>query len=232
VSDTKTKPTSRAEIRHEQRKSSLVEAVEAELDETGLEGATLERVGRRVGLSKGALYYYIDSRDDLLTLVLEDVLQQQREKAERFTGDSANPLDKLRAFAHGHVSVIVNRPAGRMIVGHLELLASHQKSTRLLQQQDVYVRNIIKEAVAAGELREIPPVIASAVFFGALNTVPRTFPAAGNRRRQDSAGLWRRCIRQPGSVRPFPPGYHPPVLQPSAYRPYDGLRKAGSRRMG
>lgn len=179
MSDVRNKPTSRAKLRHEQRRSSLVEAVEAELDETGLEGATLERVGQRVGLSKGALYYYIDSRDDLLTLVLEDVLQQQREKAERLAGDSPTPLARLRAFAHGHVSVIVNRPAGRMIVGHLELLASHQKSTRLLQRQDDYVRRIIKEAVDANELRKIAPAIASAVFFGALNTVPRTFDPDG-----------------------------------------------------
>lgn len=179
VNEASDKPNTRARVRHQQRKSSLVEAVEAELDETGLEGATLERVGRRVGLSKGALYYYIDSRDDLLTLVLEDVLQQQREKGERLAGESPKPLERLRAFAHGHVSVIVNRPAGRMIVGHLELLASHQKSTVLLQQQDVYVRKIIKAAVDEGELREIPPVIASAAFFGALNTVPRAFDPEG-----------------------------------------------------
>jgi len=162
--------TSRAQIRRQQRKASLVEAVEAELDQTGLEGATLERVGERVGLSKGALYYYIDSRDDLLTLLLEDVLQQQREKGERLAATSATPLQQLRSFAHGHVSVIVNRPAGRMIVSHLELLASHQKSTELLQKQD---------EVEAGELREIAPVIASAVLFGALNTVPRTFDPSG-----------------------------------------------------
>jgi len=170
---------SRAQIRHQQRKSSLVEAVEAELHQTGLEGATLQRVGERVGLSKGALYYYIDSRDDLLTLLLEDVLQQQREKGERLAGDSATPLQQLRSFAHGHVSVIVNRPAGRMIVSHLEMLASHQKSTELLQKQDDYVRLIIKRAVDAGELREVAPVIASAVLFGALNTVPRTFDPGG-----------------------------------------------------
>lgn len=179
VSDLQKKPSSRAKVRHEQRRLSLVEAVEAELDETGLEGATLERVGQRVGLSKGALYYYIDSRDDLLTLVLEDVLQQQRDMGERVAGESATPLARLRAFAHGHVSVIVNRPAGRMIVGHLELLASHQKSTRLLQQQDLYVRGIIKQAVDSHELKQITPVIASAVLFGALNTVPRTFDPNG-----------------------------------------------------
>jgi len=179
MTDTQKSRTSRARIRHEQRKTSLVRAVEAELDQTGLEGATLERVGERVGLSKGALYYYIDSRDDLLTLLLEDVLQQQREKGERLAGDSSSPLKQLRSFAHGHVSVIVNRPAGRMIVSHLELLASHQKSTELLQQQDDYVRAIIKRAVDAGELREIAPVIASAVLFGALNTVPRTFDPSG-----------------------------------------------------
>ena len=107
------------------------------------------------------------------------LLQQQREKGERLAGPNATPLQQLRSFAHGHVSVIVNRPAGRMIVSHLELLASHQKSTELLQKQDDYVRVIIKRAVDAGELREFAPVIASAVLFGTLNTVPRTFDPDG-----------------------------------------------------
>ena len=179
MTDARKSRTSRAEIRHQHRRSLLIEAIEAELDDAGLGGTTLERVGRRVGLSKGALYYYVDSRDDLLTLLLEDVLQQQREKGERLAGDSPTPLQQLRGFAQGHVSVIVNRPAGRMIVGHLELLASHEKSTVLLQQQDDYVRAIIKRAVDAGELRNIAPVVASAVLFGALNTVPRTFDPNG-----------------------------------------------------
>lgn len=42
-----------------------------------------------------------------------------------------------------------------------------------------YVRAIIKECVDVGELREIAPIIASAVLFGALNTVPRTFDPEG-----------------------------------------------------
>ncbi len=116
MSEKPDKSNTRARVRHQQRKSSLIEAVEAELDEPGLEGATLERVGRPVGLSKGALYYYIDSRDDLLTLVLEVVLQQQREKRGRHAGNEPTALDKPRAFAHGHVSVIVNRPAGWQLV--------------------------------------------------------------------------------------------------------------------
>jgi len=45
MTDAQKNRKSRAQIRHQQRKSSLVEAVEAELDQTGLEGATLERVG-------------------------------------------------------------------------------------------------------------------------------------------------------------------------------------------
>lgn len=170
---------SRAEVRHKQRKDLIIAATEAELDDTGLRGTTLERVGERVGLSRASLYYYVDSRDDLLTLVLDDVFQQQRAEGDHIAGPDATPIERLRAFVQGSTRIIVERPAGRLISGHLELLATHERSAELMRDQELYVRGIIADAVADGTLKAVEPAAASAVLFGTITTLPRGFDPDG-----------------------------------------------------
>ncbi len=180
MSTDSTEPTP-AEIRREQRKGLIVSAAEEQLAEAGIAGTTLELVGRRVGLSKGALYYYVDSRDDLLALVLEDILGHIRERADEIIGGlgDASPIERLASFARAHVAVVVERPAGRLIVGNVDLLAAHERSAKMLHDHELVVRAIIDEASAAGELHNVNPVIASTVMFGALNTLCRTYNPGG-----------------------------------------------------
>lgn len=176
---------SRAEVRREQRKALIVSAAEAQLAEAGIAGATLELVGKRVGLSKGALYYYVDGRDDLLALVLDDILADTRATAARLTDPTSSPLEKLLAFAKAHVTVVTERPAGRLIVGNVDSLATNEKSAALLREQELMVRNYIRDAIAAEELRDMSPAVASTVFFGSLNTMCRTFNPDGNMTRDE-----------------------------------------------
>lgn len=168
-----------AEIRRHQRQALIVSAAETQLAEAGIAGTTLEQVGKRVGLSKGALYYYVDSRDDLLALVLDDILRDTRSRADELGGDSTSPLHRLLCFARAHVSVVTERPAGRLIVGNVDLLATNERSAKLLHDHEMIVRGFIQDAVAVGELRDIHPVVASTVIFGALNTLCRTYNSEG-----------------------------------------------------
>ena len=86
--------TTRAETRRKHRQDLIVAATEAELERAGIHGTTLEQVGERVGLSRAALYYYVDSRDDLLTLVLDDVFQQQIAESDHIAGCSNSRSQK------------------------------------------------------------------------------------------------------------------------------------------
>lgn len=176
---------SRAEVRRQQRKALIVAAAEEQLAHAGIAGATLELVGKRVGLSKGALYYYVDSREDLLALVLDDILADTRATAEALSTPTSSPLERLLGFARAHVQVVTDRPAGRLIVSNVDLLATNEKSAALLRDQEMMVRTFIRDAVSVGELRNVSPVVASTVFFGALNTMCRTFNPAGTMTRDE-----------------------------------------------
>lgn len=169
----------RAQTRREQRRRAIIAAAEAELAESGLAGITLSAVGERVGLSKGALYYYVDGRDSLLALMLGDALDEIRAEAALLAGPDAEPLDRLRAFGRAHVSVSTTRAAGPLIASSVYELASHDATAELLRAHTGHVTEIIQEAVVAGALRPAPPIVATAAFFGTLNTLARTHDSTG-----------------------------------------------------
>ena len=158
----------------------IIAAAEAELAESGIAGTTLAGVGERVGLSKGALYYYVDSRDELLSLVLSVGLDDIRAEASTAAGPHATPLEALRAFGRAHVRIAVERPSGQLIIGNLDYLAATDATADLMHAHEAVARAIIQRAVDAGQLRPVHPVVASATFFGAMNTIARTFDPAGD----------------------------------------------------
>ena len=143
----------RAETRRRQRQALIIAAAEDQLGESGIAGTTLDRVGERVGLSKGALYYYVDGRADLFALVLDDVLREIRLEAVEKTGADPDPLRRLECFARAHVHAAVERPAGQLIVSNIDLLAAHERSAELLHRHEAEARELVKLAVEGGQLR-------------------------------------------------------------------------------
>ena len=83
------------------------------------------------------------------------------------------------------MQVVTDRPAGRLIVSNVDLLATNGKSVALHRDQETMVRSYIRDAVSVGELRSVSPVVASTVFFGALNTMCRTFNPSGSMTRDE-----------------------------------------------
>ena len=57
-----------------ERRDAILDAAAAEFGSAGLEGASYNRIIERAGLSKGAMYYYFDDKEDLLATVCADVL--------------------------------------------------------------------------------------------------------------------------------------------------------------
>ncbi len=179
VKSTPRSETGRSARRREQRRQLIIAAAQDQIGEAGLAATTLASVGERVGLSKGALYYYVDSRDSLFALVLDDLLGTIRTDAAERAGDDPAPLDELVAFARAHVHAAIEQPAGPLIISNVDELAAHPPSAAVLHDHEVAAREIIARAVDAGVLRDVHPVVASTVFFGALNTLCRTYDEGG-----------------------------------------------------
>lgn len=104
--------TKRGRIRPEPRESSartarMAEIIDAATDmfyEHGYEGSSIEKVAEAVGILKGSLYYYIDSKEDLLFRVVDEVQRDIHALLDEATVDpSVPPLERLSEFARRQV---------------------------------------------------------------------------------------------------------------------------------
>jgi len=81
------------------RDAEVVEAAVAVFNEKGYSGAAIQDVADRVGVLKGSLYHYIDSKEDLLARIFEEsdaisfALMEESRKLE------APAVERLRQFA-------------------------------------------------------------------------------------------------------------------------------------
>ena len=69
-------PRPRFEKLDEERRRAILGIAAEEFAEHGYEAASYNRIIERSGLSKGAVYYYFDDKEDLYTTVLRDAMQR------------------------------------------------------------------------------------------------------------------------------------------------------------
>ena len=80
--------------------------------EKGVKATSLAEIGDELGMNKASLYYYIKSKEDLLTRVIFRASQRLRDLAEGIAADTAAPdqaLERLKAGTYG-VCVVSGKP--------------------------------------------------------------------------------------------------------------------------
>jgi AcrR family transcriptional regulator len=66
-------PRPRFEHLEAEKKIAIIDAASGEFAEQGYTGASMNRIIGRAGISKGALYYYFDDKEDLFLTVILDI---------------------------------------------------------------------------------------------------------------------------------------------------------------
>jgi len=95
------------------KRDRLIHAALEEFASAGYEKATLDAIVHRAGISKGGLYEYISSKDDLFIFCLEYSYEKMFEfivSGESGTGMPSDPVERTRHIAHKVVDFYLNNP--------------------------------------------------------------------------------------------------------------------------
>ena len=171
--------SARQERRWESRRELIVRAAVDVFAEMGLEGATLDAVGERVGLTKASLYYYVKSKEELLAHVVEHVLRAQEQAMAELTHDAMTPEERLRGFCLGHLRSLFDDPVGRIAA---QVALSGNKDERLRSVFHGYMRRldaILADGVTAGVFRPVDLGVARNSVLSALNAVTLWYVPGG-----------------------------------------------------
>lgn len=86
-----------------ERQQELIDAAAAVFSENGYAGSSIQQIADRLDIRKGSIYHYVDSKDDLLYAVINEIHESALATMTDLPGLDLPPLDKLRLFVRRHV---------------------------------------------------------------------------------------------------------------------------------
>lgn len=168
------------------RREEVVQAAAELFYERGYDATTTRDVTDRLGLLKGSLYYYIDSKEDLLFAAMQSALEGGLFNLKEAVEGGGSALDKLRRVIENHVVFLTQNLLRTTLVLHEARSLGESRREAVMAEEDAYrrgVRELIEEGKAEGLIRaEVDPHIATMCILGTLNWVYRWYSPDGGAR--------------------------------------------------
>jgi AcrR family transcriptional regulator len=149
----------------------------------GFEGTSVQDIVDAAGVTKGAMYHYYGSKDDLLFEVYHQLLTMQMSHLTDIVKSSGTPEERLRAAA---IDVVESSLASLddMIVFFRSLhMLPDDRQTQVRAERRAYhdvFRGLVEEGMAAGVFRtEVSADIIVHYFLSAVNQIGSWFHPAG-----------------------------------------------------
>lgn len=157
--------------RSDGRRAEILRKASEVFGRKGFHGAGMREIADALGMVPGALYYYFESKDDLLfacqILALNGLVTSGREIAASDTP----PAEKVRRIVAAHLDHVLGELGGGL--AHVEFRAlPEERLSEVVTKRDEYeaiVRGVIAEGTAAGAFREVDPKLAALQLLGSLN---------------------------------------------------------------
>jgi len=154
----------------------LVEAALTLFAEKGFEGTSVQDVVAAAGVTKGAMYHYFSSKDDLLHEIYARVLRMQTERLEAVVAQELPIAERVHAAAEDVVrTTIENIESATIFFRSLHQL-SDEKQREVRRQRRAYhelFRSLVVDGQASGAFRgEVDAELAVDYFFGSVHHLP------------------------------------------------------------
>ncbi|MCZ7526641.1 MAG: TetR/AcrR family transcriptional regulator [Acidimicrobiia bacterium] len=161
-------------------RQEIVEAGAGVFRRLGYHQARMDDVAAALGLSKGSLYYYVHTKEDLL---FEIVLPPYREAIAHLTEVAASDLPvpaRLEEVIRRHLSNVVKHyPAISIYLESHRHLPVPEEMRQLDREYSARLRQIVIDGMRDGSLRIQDPATAVAALVGMCNWFAIRYEPAG-----------------------------------------------------
>lgn len=167
------------------REREIVAAAAKVFRERGYDAATTQDIADSVGILKGSLYYYIETKEDLLFKILQEVHASALRNIELTRTADANALQKIRMFVTLHVEFNIANLVAMGVFFHDFRSLSEPRQQEIIEARHLYdefLRELIRDGQTEGLVcREIDPKLASLSVLGMTNWVYQWYDEGGDR---------------------------------------------------
>lgn len=166
-------PGSRHTRRAERTREAIVSASLDLFARGGLDGTSIDAIASAVGVTKGALYWHFESKEDLVQAVLDGIRQDWREHVLRRVDAARDPVERIQRLFENYGRLLSDRP---QICLFLQRAAFDPDPTlrrrvrEVYQQTAKYIARIFEDGKRTGAFRADLDAMATAhAILGALS---------------------------------------------------------------
>jgi TetR/AcrR family fatty acid metabolism transcriptional regulator len=163
--------------KHETRREHILDAAFTIFLEGGFKRTKMEEIARAAGYGKSTLYEYFDSKDAILSELLEAKFVGRYYGIAAAADDAGTPEDRIRSFLGGEMDLILEYGANDKLVQLLMTRPEEMASPLLMKTGHKIVlfkferiSGYIREGIADGSFREMDVFIAGSLVIGACSS--------------------------------------------------------------
>ena len=195
-------PRSRFYNLPKEKRAAILDAAAEEFAKDGFEGTSYNQIIERSGVSKGAMYYYFDDKEDLFGTVVQDVIGRmidlvkdfsQVETPEGFLGELDKMIHVVGEYTKEHRrDVELMRGLLRADKGtfQLEILREIRRKNQVL------VERILKQGQSVGAVRkDIPLSLLISIVEAQDETTDRWMAGLEETHTQEGLERWMRVAQ-------------------------------------
>ena len=167
--------------RADRTRLAILQGAAAAFREHGYHATRLEDVAAALGRTKGSLYYYFASKEEILFFCQDYTLDALLEAARRAKDAGAGAIDALRRLLADHVRVVLGEMGGGLAHLEVDALPSELRAT-IVAKRDRYeaaVRKLITAGQRAGTLDRGDPALLSRMVLGGVNSTVQWYRPDG-----------------------------------------------------
>jgi len=140
-------------------------------NEHGFYATSLNDLAKLLHVTKPSLYYYVQSKDDILLQILNHAMEQIEPAIVLAEETGVSGLEKLRIFVGKYVQVLTGDFGKCLVLSGTTPLdqASRETVAPAFRRIDEAVRGMISEGIADGSITQCEPKIAAFSLFGSLH---------------------------------------------------------------
>jgi len=163
--------------------SRLLDAAVDLFAEKGFDATSVQEIVERAAVTKGAMYHYFKSKDDLLYEIYHGLISRQLADLDRIVAVAASPADTVRAIIVDLVeTTTAELPKAAVFSQEMHKLADEPMAALRAQRRRYHEG--VRELIAAGQRDGAFAPVASAetvtlMVFGIINQLPQWYQPEG-----------------------------------------------------
>jgi AcrR family transcriptional regulator len=167
----------------QRRREEVLDAAAHVFFQKGYDAATTEEIADRLDILKGSLYYYVESKDQLLFEIVREVMQDALAKQEEAASAPGTAIDRLRAAIVTHVLHLTkNRTRAAILLHEYRALSEPRRRAvrEMLERYTRLIEGLVRSAQKKGSVRkDIDAMVATMTILGAVNWPYRWYSPRG-----------------------------------------------------